>query len=54
MTPPPTQPAAFPACAACGERHGPAYTCEGAINAAFHVIASNRAMVAANKRREKR
>ena len=26
---PPTQPAAHPACAECGARHGPAVTCEG-------------------------
>ena len=50
-----TEPAAHPACAECGERHGPAYTCKGAVNYEWHVIASNRAIVRANKRKaEKR
>lgn len=45
MTPP-------PACPACGAAHGPAVTCDGAMNYEWHVMPSNRAIVAAQKRRK--
>lgn len=48
---PPTEPATFPACPRCGAPHGPAVRCDGAVNAAFHVLASNQAIVRANAKR---
>ena len=46
-------PAAHPACAECGERHGPALRCDGAMNYEWHIIPAHRISKRARDKQER-